>query len=242
MIYFPTHIKGNILDLVVTNCGDRVINVEDGGRLGRSDHAIINITLAAEKQENSYSAQRYNWPRADFENMRAELRQKIWTVNDNTELEEDWLELKNTLKEVTNKYVPLLKNRNDVRPRWLSKEIVKLIRQKKAAWKDAKYHNAGPQLEKYKKLEKEVTNKIRNAKRKLEKELAFGNDKNGKKFSNYVKSKTKSRTGIGPLRMEDGTITTDSKKMANTLNEYFSSVFSTEDKSNLPVKNRETEI
>jgi hypothetical protein len=42
----------------------------------------------------------------------------------------------------------LLKNRNEVRPRWLSKEIVKLIRQKKAAWKEAKYHNAGPQLEK----------------------------------------------------------------------------------------------
>jgi transcriptional regulator of met regulon len=119
---------------------------------------------------------------------------------------------------------------------------VKLIRQKKSMWKEVKYHNTGQQLENYKKLEKEVANKIRNAKRKVERELAFENDKNGRQFSNYVKSKTKSRTGIGPLCMEDGSVTADSKKMADALNSYFSSVFSAESLSNLPVKNRETEV
>jgi hypothetical protein len=108
-----------------------------------------------------------------------------------------------------------------VRPRWLSREIVKLIRQKKSMWKEVKYHNTGQQLENYKKLEKEVANKIRNAKRKVERELAFGNDKNGRQFSNYVKSKTKSRTGIGPLCMEDGSVTADSKKMADALTVIF---------------------
>jgi hypothetical protein len=39
-------------------------------------------------------------------------------------------------------------------------------------------------------VEKLVANKIRKAKRKLERELAYGDDKNGKKFSMYVKSKT----------------------------------------------------
>jgi hypothetical protein len=241
LIYFPTHTKGNVLDLVITNCGDRILNVEDGGRLGRSDHAIINVTVAAEIKEQSHTAPRHNWLKADLENMRKDLRQKRWNINGNTDIEGDWRELKDTLRMLTDKYVPVLKPRIDVRPRWLSRDIIKLIRQKKSAWKEAKYHNAGPQLERYKRLEKEVANKIRNAKRKIERELAFGNDKNGKKFSSYVKSKTKSRTGIGPLRAEDGTITADGGKMANTLNEYFSSVFSTEDTSNLPVKNRETD-
>jgi hypothetical protein len=103
-----------------------------------------------------------------------------------------------------------------------------------------KYHNAGLQLENYKKIEKALAKKIRNAKRSLEKELAFGEDKRGRKFSNYVKSQTKARTGIGPLKTSDGEVTTDGKQMANILNNYFVSVFSTEDTNNLPVKARET--
>jgi stalled ribosome rescue protein Dom34 len=41
----------------------------------------------------------------------------------------------------------------------------------------------------YTSSEKEVSNKIRNLKRKLEKELVTGPDKNKRKFTKYVKSK-----------------------------------------------------
>jgi hypothetical protein len=71
--------------------------------------------------------------------------------------------------------------------------------------------------------------------------MAFGDDKNGKKFSNYVKSRTKARTEIGPLKTDDGEVTADGKKMANILNNYFASVFSKENLTNLPVKARETD-
>jgi hypothetical protein len=43
MVSFPTHTKGNILDLVITNCAERVIDIEDMGRLGRSDHCMICV-------------------------------------------------------------------------------------------------------------------------------------------------------------------------------------------------------
>jgi hypothetical protein len=117
-----------------------------------------------------------------------------------------------------------------------------LIRQKKREWKQVKFLNTGERLEEYKKLEKMVSKKIRNAKRKLERELAFGNDKSGKQFSTYVKSKTKTRTGIGPLKMADGSVTADNKLMAQRLNEYFSSVFSKENLANVPTKQRETNV
>lgn len=45
MINFPTHIKGNILDLIFTDRPDSVISVEEHGRLGRSDHVIVLLTL-----------------------------------------------------------------------------------------------------------------------------------------------------------------------------------------------------
>ncbi len=46
MVYFPTHIKGNCLDLVLTNIPERIKNVEEMGRLGASDHEMILVTVA----------------------------------------------------------------------------------------------------------------------------------------------------------------------------------------------------
>ena len=43
MIEFPTHVKGNILDLLSTDCPERLIRIEDKGRKGKSDHVMILI-------------------------------------------------------------------------------------------------------------------------------------------------------------------------------------------------------
>jgi hypothetical protein len=106
----------------------------------------------------------------------------------------------------------------------------------------AKHYNTGEALDDYKKIEKDVAKKIRLAKKKFEKDMAFNEDRNHKKFSNYVKSKTKARAPIGPLLNKCGTITADKQEMADTLNTFFASVFTTEDKSNMPVKERETNV
>ncbi len=56
-------------------------------------------------------------------------------------------------------------------------------------------------------------NKICNAKRKLEKDLVAGEDKNNRKFTKYVKSKTKR-----PLVTKDKKILSEPKDMARELN------------------------
>jgi hypothetical protein len=43
LVDFSTHIKGNILDLVLTNIPERVMEVREEGRLGNSDHSSIAI-------------------------------------------------------------------------------------------------------------------------------------------------------------------------------------------------------
>ena len=89
-------------------------------------------------------------------------------------------------------------------------------------------------MKEYKRVEKEVSNKIRNAKRKLEKGLVSGPDKNNRKYTQYVKSKTKSRTPVGPLVTKEKKIVTENKEMAEILNQFFSSVFTKEDLSYIP--------
>ena len=80
-----------------------------------------------------------------------------------------------------------------------------------------------------------ATTEIRKSKRTFEKKLA-GNIKNySKSFYAYVRSKQKVRDKVGPLENTRGNIVSDGFQMAEVLNEYFSSVFTTEDISSLPV-------
>ena len=56
-----------------------------------------------------------------------------------------------------------------------------------------------------------------------------------KSFYAYVRSKQKVQDKVGPLENNRGNIISDGCEMAEVLNEYFSSVFTTEDISSLPV-------
>jgi len=66
MVSFPTHIKGNILDLLITNCADRIVDISDAGRLGRSDHCILTIEIECSKEQTCKDPPRYNWHKADM--------------------------------------------------------------------------------------------------------------------------------------------------------------------------------
>ena len=69
----------------------------------------------------------------------------------------------------------------------------------------------------------------------MKKQLA-GNIKNySKSFYAYIRSKHKVRDKVGPLENNRENIISEGFQMAEVLNEYFSSVFTTEDISSLPV-------
>ena len=41
LIDFPTQVSGNTLDIILTDIPEQVVNIEQGGQLGSSDHVII---------------------------------------------------------------------------------------------------------------------------------------------------------------------------------------------------------
>jgi Endonuclease-reverse transcriptase len=45
LVDFPTHRKGNVLDLVITNCNEKIKSVRDIGCLSTSDHCMIMIDI-----------------------------------------------------------------------------------------------------------------------------------------------------------------------------------------------------
>ena len=74
---------------------------------------------------------------------------------------------------------------------------------------------------------------MRKSKRTFGKKGNIQND--SKSFCAYVRSKQKVRDKVGPLENSRGNIISDGFQMAEVLNEYFSSVFTTQDISSHPV-------
>jgi hypothetical protein len=67
MVDFPTHIKGNVLDLVLRNIPERVIEITDNGRLGSSDHVMLMVSVQVGKVQQ-------NWRKVDWDKIRADTR------------------------------------------------------------------------------------------------------------------------------------------------------------------------
>jgi hypothetical protein len=152
---------------------------------------------------------RYNWKRADMPAIWSELEGMDWERElSRRTMEEGWTWFREQLQNTVEKYVPKSSSRTKLKNPWMTREILRLIRKKRKVWKKAKYSSLAEDMAEYKRIEKEVSNKIRNAKRKLEKDLLSGPDKNNRNFARYVKKKTKSRTTIGPLITKDKRVLT----------------------------------
>ena len=82
----------------------------------------------------------------------------------------------------------------------------------------------------YCKARNQARRATRQAMKHFEKEVAKTNPKT---FHKYVNSKTKVRTGIGVLEVDNVTSISDEEK-ASTLNKYFSSVYTKEDMTSIP--------
>jgi len=190
MIDFPTHTKGNCLDLLLTNMPERVTEVGDAGRLGSSDH----VMLAFRVQSGLFipAAKRVkNWRRADWRKIREEIGQVDWR-QELTGLTTDrmWAVLKRKVDAAVAKHVPERIEACRGRPCWMNQQILAAIRRKKRLWRKVR---GGLITEEYKEEDKKVKNLIRNAKRRFEKRLAAKESGSNRQVFAYIKRKTKSR-------------------------------------------------
>ncbi len=61
---------------------------------------------------------------------------------------------------------------------------------------------------------------------------------NSRAFNSYVKSRSKDKSGVGPLINDQGQVISESIDMAEILNKSFSTVYTKEDTQNIPIMNR----
>jgi Endonuclease-reverse transcriptase len=80
LVTCSTHVRGNTLDLLITDCPERVVDVADEGRLGSSDHVILAARVAVNASPPRTGRELPDWGRADWQGMRDELQDETGTT------------------------------------------------------------------------------------------------------------------------------------------------------------------
>ena len=252
-IDIPTRRRGDDtpsqLDLILTDEEMQVSDVKHLAPLGKSDHSVIVFDFCS-YIDYSKPKDTYNYGKGDYEAMKNELINSNWCedfVNGakNRTVEQNWLQLKNKLTELKERFVPLQKA--SLKPRWrksgvpINDETKQAIKSKKRAhrhWMVAKRREeseAGRSA--YKKASNKVKKLLRKAKKLFEKGIAMEAKKNPKKFWSHARSKLNTKTGIAPLldNLDDTTsLRFDDKSKADLLQRQFLSVFTLESQEDVP--------
>ena len=76
---------------------------------------------------------------------------------------------------------------------------------------------------------------MKKAKKNFEMKLASDIKKNPKEFYSYISNRCKVQAKVGPLKDEDGQVQTDDFTQAKILDNQFSSAFTREDLSSIPI-------
>ena len=231
LIDSPTHTRGNILDLLLTNKSQLVsdINVHDDTLVCKSDHLPISFTIKSKtKKKKSTKRELYNFKRADWEYINSELLSVNWDhlLLANDDVEYAWSRFKNKLFEITDKFIPKIKISCNAQPPWFDSEAHSLCREKERLRSRYKQTKLPEHYAKYsdcrRKFKRLVQQKMRDN---------FSDDENTnlitKKFWSFVKSNSNCHR-IPEMVHLGSTFRSDPSEQATLFNTYFHSQFSDE--------------
>ena len=148
---------------------------------------------------------------------------------------ECWNILKGELDSAIDSYVPMKKQGKRSKNKHLSKEAFRKMIYTQHMWRVYKHTGTDKDDDAYKEAVNAATNEVRKSKRYFEHKLAQHIKSDSKSFYAYIRSKHNLRDKVGPLEDNAGNIITQGCLMAEELYRHFSSVFTREDTSSLPV-------
>ena len=229
--------RANILYLIFINDDELVNDIIHEAPIGKSDHdtLIFQLNIPKEKivKEKVY---RYNLSKGNYEDMRKYFDSISWENLEVLKVEECWNEIKSKILEGMEKFIPKIETKTckKLSPCWMNNKLLKKIKKKYYAFKRYLITKDGKDYETYIRKRNQTAREIRRAKRKHEKNISQKCKEDPNVFWKYVNAKSKTSAGLSCLKDKDGNLLTSDKDKANALNNFFTSVFSKENLSNLP--------
>ena len=129
LVSAPTHIKGNILDIVLTNCDNYIDNLTIHPHQGlsiQSDYFILSFSIAKSRPSPDLISPRYvyDYSKADWDGLSSYLLDydfdSIFHLND---VETCWMSLKQSLLTAMSLFVPKVKLWAHQRSKWFTASI-----------------------------------------------------------------------------------------------------------------------
>ena len=226
----------NVLDIVLSSQKELVDNVKIFEPFGNSDHNQIHFDINVKSGSKNKKTYKRNFHKGNYKDMRKYLAKLDWNnMLMNKTAIECWNILKYEIESIIDKFVPFQKQGKRCRKKHLSKEAIRKIMLKQTMWRVYRHTRKEEDYAKYKEALNAATTEIRQSKRNYEQKLACNIKNDSKSFYAYVRSKQNVQDKVGPLKDSAGNIISQGFLMAEDLNGYFSSVFTKEDISSLPV-------
>ena len=225
----------NTLDLFITDRSEIVQNVSYGSSLGASDHISFTVDLLCTLNNVESATVKRNYYKGDYSAARDYLSGVDWSEMDSMNVQESWGLFIGHVTNCVDKFIPVKKQcQKKMKPKWMDRYCLECVKQKSKTWN--KYLRTRNQIDymNFCAARNKATKATIYAKRKYERSIAQNIKDNPKTFWSYVRSKTKSRTGIADLKGENGQMLSTDIDKANALNDFFASVFTNEDTQQVP--------
>ena len=237
LITSPTHIVGNVLDVILTNC-DYCQNIDIHSNLPpglSSDHHIITFSIVHYHNKATDSPKhKYNYAKANWEDM----NQYFYHYNFNqcfnsVDTEFIWDQLKTAIYNALNRYVPTVPITTVNQPKWFTPSIRHKVKCLRTLKRRFAAHPTEKAKQKIKSMESELQHLTAQAKTEYESQLVlnFAHSNNNKIFQ-YISS-IRGHTNLPTQMFHNSYQATNDQEKAQLFNTYFYSVFSTND--NAPV-------
>ncbi len=237
----PTHFRGNqipnTLDLIFTNEDNMISKIEHLAPIGKSHHQLLKFGYQCYTVEPQDVVDKYCFAKGDYDTLRMCMTNQDWNAMSDLSAKVSWNNFDEVLREGMKQAIPKRKtNRNQKKkPKWMNGTALSKIKEKRNLYKRYIMTRAGTDFSAYTRARNQVKWECRKAKREFEKQIAREAKPNPKAFYAYARSKMKTKDGVTDLdSAQGGTATTDLEK-SKTLNGFFCSVFTKENKENVPL-------
>ena len=228
LINEPTHIKGNILDILLTN-SEQFINdiiVSNSNGLCKSDHYSINFKINLKvNRKKTEKIKAFNYKRANWDLLNRDLSIVDWTsMIDTSNPDNAWMNFKDTLLQLVDLHIPRITIKSKYKPPWFDAECYEKCREKERLHtKFKKTKNMNDEI-KFVTCRREFKSMMR---KKIRNNLYCVEDNNiiTKKFWAHVKSTSKS-CRIPEIVRYKNEISSNTITKANMFNNFFYNQFS----------------
>jgi hypothetical protein len=245
-VHFPTFQlspdnQTDAIDLVLSETPNRISELTNGPILGKITRAHVSlewkINIKSTQFKSGFSSMRYKYKWGDYDKMNYFFNTIDWNLQTEKTVQEQYNHFMQIYNSACKQFIPLKSQRvTNYKPPWLTREIKQLIKEKYTLWK--KYLASGRKSEeiynKYSSTAKKIPKSINESIRNHEKSLLEASKTNKKLLYNYINNRQNVKDQINTLLSESGERTSNKSEITSTLNNYFQSVFTSDDNSTLP--------